>query len=346
MHAAALEVVDGACLRGLEQSERVVERARLELGLRRRQRALCAPRGLCVSARRPAPERQPRRPARLAPAPGRRPAPAPRRRPRQDRLPPRPDARRAGPGRPARRSPLPTPDGPAVAPSALPPGRPPSAPADGEIAPCCRPRSGRSTPPARASSSVIPSRSAARHSSAGSPVGSAAATNKSRCVSSGSASSRAKKLSSIRPDSDSAPGKPNPPASCAAVSPRGSSNNANGLPRVSARSWSAIRSSSRPGITEAKSDRASAPRRPSHQQVREPCEFLARLARREQHYHRLRQQPARDERQRSGGGFVQPLRVVDHAQKRALLGRLRQQAEHRQADEEPIRHRHPRSART
>ena len=82
-------------------------------------------------------------------------------------------------------------------------------------------------------------------------------------MSSGSASSRSRKLSSIRPDSDSAAGNPNPPASCAGERPRGNSNSANGLPRVSARSSSAIRSSSRPGITEAKRARASASPSPS-----------------------------------------------------------------------------------
>ena len=53
---------------------------------------------------------------------------------------------------------------------------------------------------------------------------------------SGSARSRCRKLSSIRPASDTAPGKPKPPASCAGDSPRGSSSNASGLPRVSATS--------------------------------------------------------------------------------------------------------------
>ena len=70
-----------------------------------------------------------------------------------------------------------------------------------------------------------------------------------------------------------------------------------------------------------------------------PASFVARLARGEQHHHRLRQQPARHERQRLRGGAVQPLRVVDHAHKRTLLRRLGQQAKHRQADEEPIRRR-------
>jgi hypothetical protein len=34
---------------------------------------------------------------------------------------------------------------------------------------------------------------------------------------------------------------------------------------------------------------------------------------------------------------IKPLRVINHAQKRLLLGHLRQQAEHRQPHEKPIR---------
>jgi hypothetical protein len=105
---------------------------------------------------------------------------------------------------------------------------------------------------------VIPIRSTARQRRAGSPVGSAAATSSSRWASLGKASRRFRKLSSILPCRDSAPGNPKPPANRAALSPRGSSNNANGFPPVSARSWSAIRLSNRPGITDANSARASA----------------------------------------------------------------------------------------
>jgi hypothetical protein len=64
---------------------------------------------------------------------------------------------------------------------------------------------------------------------------------------------------------------------------------------------------------------------------------VARLARREQYRHRLRPQPARDKRQRLPRSPVQPLRVVDHAQERTLLGYFGQQTEHRQTDEKPIR---------
>ena len=42
-----------------------------------------------------------------------------------------------------------------------------------------------------------------------------------------------------------------------------------------------------------------------------------------------------DEPERPRGGPIQPLRVVDHAQQRALLRHLREQAQHRQPDQEP-----------
>jgi hypothetical protein len=37
-----------------------------------------------------------------------------------------------------------------------------------------------------------------------------------------------------------------------------------------------------------------------------------------------------------GGGLVEPLRVVDHANKRLLLGQLREQRQRGKADEEPV----------
>ena len=61
------------------------------------------------------------------------------------------------------------------------------------------------------------------------------------------------------------------------------------------------------------------------------------LAQREHQPHPLRQQPARHERQRLRGHPVEPLRVVDHAQQRLLLGGVGQQAQDRQPDEEAIR---------
>ena len=71
--------------------------------------------------------------------------------------------------------------------AATPPGRPPSVPADGGTAPARRTRSARPRPPAPRPSAPMPEPSAARHSSVGSPTGSAAAISSSRRVSAGAA---------------------------------------------------------------------------------------------------------------------------------------------------------------
>ena len=109
----------------------------------------------------------------------------------------------------------------------------------------------------------MPSRSAARHTSVGSPTGSAAATSNSRRVLPGSGASRRLKLSSIRPCSAGASGNPNPPANSAADNPRGNSNNANGLPRASATIRSRTRSSNGHHIAELSTARASSSPSPS-----------------------------------------------------------------------------------
>ena len=52
---------------------------------------------------------------------------------------------------------------------------------------------------------------------------------------------------------------------------------------------------------------------------------------------RLRQQPTSDKRQRQRRGLIQPLRVIHDTQQRPVIRHLREQAQERQADEEPIR---------
>ena len=64
---------------------------------------------------------------------------------------------------------------------------------------------------------------------------------------------------------------------------------------------------------------------------------VARLAHREDHAHRLREQAAGDEGEGLRRGAVLPLGVVDHAEQRALLCDLGEEAQHGQADEEAIR---------
>jgi hypothetical protein len=74
------------------------------------------------------------------------------------------------------------------------------------------------------------------------------------------------------------------------------------------------------------------------EQLRKSAESLAWLTCRDHQRHRFRQEPARHEPQYLRGHPVQPVRVVDNAQQRPLRGRLRQQAQRRQPDQEPIRH--------
>ena len=103
----------------------------------------------------------------------------------------------------------------------------------------------------------MPSSAAARHTSTGSPSGSAAATRSKRRVEGGSGASRSRKLCSIRSDNGGPSDIQNPPASSAGVKRRGSSSSASGLPRVSATIRSRTRSSSGPVTTVASNSCAS-----------------------------------------------------------------------------------------
>ena len=120
-----------------------------------------------------------------------------------------------------------------------------------------------STACAAASCTPSPSRPAARDTSDRSPDGSAAASSNSCRVGAVRVSSRRRKLSSIRPVSETWPGSPNPPASSAGVIARGSSSSASGLPPASATIWSRTRASSGPARAESRSARASPSARPS-----------------------------------------------------------------------------------
>ena len=68
-------------------------------------------------------------------------------------------------------------------------------------------------------------------------------------------------------------------------------------------------------------------------QLREPAHFVRDASRREHEGDALGHQPARDERERLGRFAVEPLRVVDDAEQRSFGPELRQQAQHRQANE-------------
>ena len=157
-------------------------------------------------------------------------------------------------------------------------------------------------------------------------------------MSGGNASTRSTKLCSMRLVSGITCGTPKPPASWAGESPRGSSSSASGFPRVSATIRSRTRSSSGPGITESSRTRASCVGESADEQLRQPGQVapLAGLAGREHQPDRVRREAARNERQRQRGGAVLPLRVVDHADERALLGGAGEQAEHGDAEQEAV----------
>ena len=133
-------------------------------------------------------------------------------------------------------------------------------------------------------------------------------------------------------------GSAKPPASSAALNPRGSSNSASGLPRVSATMRSRTRSSSRPGTRRVQQRACITVAQAADRALRQPVQLqrVARLAHREHQCDRLREQPPRDERQDLRRDPVEPLRVVDQADQRPLLGDVGQQAQHRQTHQEAI----------
>ena len=61
------------------------------------------------------------------------------------------------------------------------------------------------------------------------------------------------------------------------------------------------------------------------------------LPRHEDQRDRLRQQPPRNEHERLRRGAIKPLRIINHTHQRLLLARVRQQAQHRQPNQKPIR---------
>ena len=78
---------------------------------------------------------------------------------------------------------------------------------------------------------------------------------------------------------------------------------------------------------------------PAQQQLGQAVEVVPgiRLADGDHDRHRFRQQPSRDEAEDHSRGGVQPLSVLHETEQRPLLGRGRQQAEHGESDQEPVR---------
>ena len=188
-------------------------------------------------------------------------------------------------------------------------------------------------------SGAIPSSAADRHRSAGSPVGSAAASSSSRCVATGSCCARREKVASIRLSSGSRAGRPKPPATSVGDTARGSSSNASGLPRASARIRSRTRRSSGAPITDASSSRAFASGSPSSRscgsRANASSSSGSRTANSEDD--RVGLQATGHERERLRRRPIKPLDVIDEAQHRRPLRSLGEQAEHGETDQEAVR---------
>ena len=139
---------------------------------------------------------------------------------------------------------------------------------------------------------------AARQTSVASPIGSAAASSSSRCVAArqltGALAVAAPRGGAAR---SVAARSPKPPASSAALMPRGRSSRASGLPRVSATMRSRTRSSSRPGTALVEQRARILLASPRSTQLGQAVEVVpgVRLADGDHDRDRLRQQPSRDE---------------------------------------------------
>ena len=185
----------------------------------------------------------------------------------------------------------------------------------------------------------MPSAATARHTNTGSPAGSPAATRSKSRVDGGSGASRSRKLCLIRPATAGAPDSPNPPASSAGVRPRGSSSSASGLPRVSATIRSRTRSSSGPASTVPSNSCASPSSSPPTASSGRPSRCRSPLGSRTAKTSPTDSAPRRRATKASvcAEAASSHCAVVHDADERSLFRNVRQQTQHRQADEEPVR---------
>ena len=143
----------------------------------------------------------------------------------------------------------------------------------------------------------------------------------------------------MRPESGTAPGSPNPPASSAGVNaPRQLQQRQ----RVAARLGDDLVADPRvqgPGERRVQQRPRVVLAQALDHELRQSRQLVARLARREDQADRFRLQAARDEREDLRRGAIEPLLVIHQADQRLLLGHLGEQAQDGQADEEAIRRR-------
>ena len=187
-----------------------------------------------------------------------------------------------------------------------------------------------------ASGGPTPSALAAAHTVTASPVGSAAATVRKRCVAGGSSATRRRKLSWICPAIGKSAGMPNPPANSAGVRSRGHSTSASGFPRVSATIRSRTRTSTGTCNTLLSNVSASRVVQTVDDQFGKRGEISDRPTGCEHQTHRVGQQPPRDEHERLRRFAVEPLCAVDDAQQRTVFRHRREQTQDCQPDQQSV----------
>jgi hypothetical protein len=135
-----------------------------------------------------------------------------------------------------------------------------------------------------------------------------------------------------------ASGSPNPPASSAGVKPPGQLEQRQRVAACLADDPVAHPLVERSADRRVEQRAGVAVTQATDEQLRKPghLALLAGLAHREDQGNRFRQQTPRDERERLRRRPILPLRIIDHADERPLVGHEGQQPEDREADQEAV----------
>ena len=337
IHAGLPELVERPGLRRRQQLASQVERPRPQARLGGCERSVGPPRGIARQRDRALQERRGGGQAAARLRPDGRALELQRRPARRVPPPQRPDARHGGPGRRPDRSPPPVRGGRPGVPAPPPTGRRPSGPAGDGTRACSPIASSPRASTSSAAAGAMPSFAAARQSSSGSPSGSAAASSNRRRASSESACELPDEAL-LDPSREAL--RAQQPEAARQLRRREASRQLEQRQRIAPRLGddpvadplveleSHRRAEQRAGVAVAHA---------AHLELGDVLELLARLACGEDDPDRLRQQATGDEGERQRRRLVEPLRVVDDAQQRPIVGRLRDQAQDRQAHEEPVR---------
>ena len=179
----------------------------------------------------------------------------------------------------------------------------------------------------------------ARSTGASRPLPSAAISDSTCCVASGSRRTRSRNTRSTFCDSGRSSGSGSTPASCAADKRLGELDERK---RIATRLLDEdIAHRRRDAAVGAASDQRGrgVGVEPAHLELGDLARLeapIAAVARREQHHDPLGVEPTSDEHQRVGRRGIQPLSIVDEAQHRTRLRQLGQQRQARDRDQEAI----------